>query len=93
MYLTSDAVIAATKDTMEDTIKYIDEKYGSAVGYLHEVGPHSPCDFTQHKPLCGTNNYDLLYMGEDSCILSQVWYHTPDRHDSHGCRGQRKNVP
>ncbi len=41
MYLTSDAVIAATKDTMEDTILYIDEKYGGAANYLHEVGSQS----------------------------------------------------
>jgi len=37
VYLTSDAVIAATKDTMEDTIAYIDENYEGAANYLHEV--------------------------------------------------------
>lgn len=43
VYLTSDAVIAATKDTMEDTIQYIDEKYGGAASYLHEVATASLC--------------------------------------------------
>ena len=37
VYLTSDMVIAATKDTMEDTIAYIDDKYGGCANYLHEV--------------------------------------------------------
>ena len=37
VYLTSDAVIAATKDTMEDTIAYIDENYEGAANYLHDV--------------------------------------------------------
>ena len=37
VYLTSDMVIAATKDTMEDTITYIDDKYGGCANYLHEV--------------------------------------------------------
>lgn len=41
VYLTSDAVIAATKETMEDTIAYIDEKYEGAAKYLHEVRPHT----------------------------------------------------
>ncbi|CAL8466634.1 g6170 [Coccomyxa elongata] len=38
VYLTQDSVIAATHDTMEDTIKYLLDKYGSVAGYLHEVG-------------------------------------------------------
>ena len=38
VYLTSDDVIAATRDTMEQTIAYINEKYDSAAGYMHEVG-------------------------------------------------------
>ena len=37
VYLTSDDVIAATRDTMEETIAYLKEKYGSAARYLHEV--------------------------------------------------------
>lgn len=37
VYLTTDDVIAATRDTMEDTIHYIIDKYGSAAKYLHEV--------------------------------------------------------
>lgn len=37
VYLTSDDVIAATRDTMEDTIAYILEKYSSAEGYMLEV--------------------------------------------------------
>lgn len=37
VYLTSDDVIAATRDTMEQTINYINEKYDSAAGYMHEV--------------------------------------------------------
>ena len=37
MYLTSDAVISATHDTMEDTIQYLNDKYGNVTQYLHEV--------------------------------------------------------
>lgn len=37
VYLTQDSVIAATHDTMEDTIKYLLDKYGTAANYLHEV--------------------------------------------------------
>ena len=37
VYLTSDDVIAATKETMEDTIEYVKEKYGSAADYFKEV--------------------------------------------------------
>ena len=42
VYLTSDDVIAATRDTMEDTIAYVNTRYGSAAGYMHEVGITSP---------------------------------------------------
>ena len=38
VYLTTDEVIAATKETMEDTITYVKEKYGGAAEYLKEVG-------------------------------------------------------
>jgi hypothetical protein len=37
VYLTTDDVIAATRDTMDDTIKYLIDKYGSVARYLHEV--------------------------------------------------------
>ena len=37
VYLTSDDVIAATRDTMEDTIDYISNHYGSAANYLTQV--------------------------------------------------------
>ena len=37
VYLTSDDVIAATRDTMEDTIAYVNNRFGSAAGYMHEV--------------------------------------------------------
>lgn len=37
VYLTSDDVMAATRSTMEDTIQYILDEYGSAAAYLHEV--------------------------------------------------------
>ena len=37
VYLTADDVIAATRDTMEDTIGYIDDKHGGIVHYLQEV--------------------------------------------------------
>ena len=37
VYLTADDVIAATRDTMEDTIDYINEKHGGIVHYLQEV--------------------------------------------------------
>ena len=37
VYLTSDDVIAATRDTMEDTIDYINTRYGSAADYLTQV--------------------------------------------------------
>ena len=36
-YLTADDVIAATRDTMEDTIGYIKQKYTDARGYMSEV--------------------------------------------------------
>ena len=39
VYLTTNDVIAATRDTMEDTITYINEKYGSARRYLKSVSP------------------------------------------------------
>ena len=39
MYLTGDEVIAATKDTMDDTMQYISDKYGSADKYLRSVRP------------------------------------------------------
>ncbi|KAK9790970.1 hypothetical protein WJX73_008106 [Symbiochloris irregularis] len=38
VYLTSDEVIAATRDTMEETIQFIKDKYGSADKYLHSAG-------------------------------------------------------
>ncbi len=37
VYLTTDDVIAATRATMEDTIQYINDEYGSAANYLKEV--------------------------------------------------------
>ena len=37
-YLTADDVIAATRDTMDDTISYIKQRYGDARGYMGEVG-------------------------------------------------------
>ena len=36
-YLTADDVIAATRDTMEDTIAYIKQRYNDARGYMSEV--------------------------------------------------------
>lgn len=39
VYLTTDEVIAATRDTMVDTIAYIRDKYGTAADYLKEVRP------------------------------------------------------
>ena len=39
VYLTGDLVIAATRDTMDDTITFINEKYGSAWKYLKAVSP------------------------------------------------------
>ena len=36
-YLTADDVIAATRDTMEDTIEYIKQRYDDARGYMSEV--------------------------------------------------------
>lgn len=38
MYLTSDDVIAATRDTMEETIAYINSKYGGIREYLGDIG-------------------------------------------------------
>ena len=44
VYLTADDVIAATRDTMEDTIVYINEKHDGIVHYLHEARVSgSPC--------------------------------------------------
>lgn len=40
-YLTADDVIAATRDTMEDTIGYIRQKYDDARGYMSEVQKQS----------------------------------------------------
>lgn len=37
-YLTADDVIAATRDTMEDTIAYIKQRYDSVRGYMSEIG-------------------------------------------------------
>ena len=39
VYLTGNQVIAATRDTMEDTIAFINDKYGSARRYLKAVSP------------------------------------------------------
>ncbi len=41
-YLTADDVIAATRDTMDDTISYIKQRYGDARGYMGEVGLYIP---------------------------------------------------
>lgn len=38
VYLTSDDVIAATRDTMEETIQFINSKYGGVRHYLNEIG-------------------------------------------------------
>ena len=35
--LTSDEVIAAPRETIEETVRYIEEKYTSAYGYMREV--------------------------------------------------------
>jgi hypothetical protein len=43
VYLTADDVIAATRDTMEDTIVYINEKHDGIVHYLHEARAAPPC--------------------------------------------------
>jgi hypothetical protein len=40
VYLTADDVIAATRDTMEATIDYINEKHGGIVPYLQDVRCH-----------------------------------------------------
>ena len=37
VYLTADDVIAATRDTMEATLDYLDQKYGSIDKYCQEV--------------------------------------------------------
>lgn len=36
-YLTTDDVLSATKDTMEQTIQYVLDKYGGAADYMREV--------------------------------------------------------
>lgn len=38
VYLTSDDVIAATRDTMEETIAFINTKYGGVRDYLSDIG-------------------------------------------------------
>lgn len=50
VYLTSDDVIAATRDTMEETICYIQEKYIDAAGYMHEVSTFSLSGFVYCLP-------------------------------------------
>lgn len=37
MYLTADDVIAATRDTMEATLDYLEQKYGHIDVYCREV--------------------------------------------------------
>ena len=70
MYLTSDAVIAATKDTMEDTIHYIDDKYGGAASYLHEVQLHPPCAPNLISVPSWVSPYKSVYLAwEGSFIL------------------------
>lgn len=42
VYLTADDVIAATRDTMEATLDYLDQKYGSIDKYCQEVRSPAP---------------------------------------------------
>lgn len=42
VYLTADDVIAATRDTMEATLDYLDQKYGSIDKYCQEARPLAP---------------------------------------------------
>ena len=42
VYLTADDVIAATRDTMEATLDYLDQKYGSIDKYCHEARSAAP---------------------------------------------------
>lgn len=52
VYLTGDQVIAATRECMEDTIKFIGEKYGTVDKYLRSVCLlHRPCTFNSTE-LC-----------------------------------------
>jgi len=52
VYLTSDDVIAATRDTMEETIAFINTKYGGVRDYLSDVRP----SFAQFYSLSGTQD-------------------------------------
>ena len=70
VYLTADDVIAATRDTMEATLDYLEQKYGHIDVYCREVrlsqalpGCHPrPCLLTTsvaHKDLFCRSGYSL----------------------------------
>lgn len=55
VYLTTDDVIAAQRETMDDTIAYINKKYGNVATYLKEVS-----SFSVTKPLNATHRTSNL---------------------------------
>ena len=69
VYLTADDVIAATRDTMEATIDYINEKHGGIVPYLQDVRCHHLACWLQG--VAGPPPQGLPAFMECSCIASE----------------------
>lgn len=63
VYLTGDEVIAATRDTMEETIKYIMDKYGTVDKYLQTVCTSCPTRLSCIWYLC---------MLQQNCFFCQL---------------------
>ena len=70
MYLTADDVIAATRDTMEATLDYLEQKYGDIDHYCREVRRPAPLPSVNASSLC----VDAIRAG--SCDVPRQIMHT-----------------